>query len=424
MIGVVILVNTLIGFFQEYQAEEAIEALMARAAPEAEVVRKSQERSEYMEMSVPASYVVPGDVVLINQGSKVPADGRLIEAFNLEVDEAMLTGESFSVQKGADTLSGECPIAERTNLVFGGTVVTRRRGRSVVYATGKNTEMGGIATLIMETEKAVSPLQRQMEDLGKKLGLLAVSVASLTLIIGLIVALELHEIFLFALASAVSSIPEGLPAVMSITLAIGVNRMAKRNAIIRRLPAVDTLGAASVICSDKTGTLTTNKMSVQQIVAGDKFIRVTGSGYEPDGEFLLRKEIFDPCDDPDVRTTLLIGALCNDARLIQHRDGTKFWDIRGDPTEAALVVAAVKAGFQKESLEKQYPRIDEIPFSSEAKYMATFHQGSQDSIWVYIKGAPEKVLSRCKYIQKNGETIPLTDQDRQYILDQNKNLAD
>ena len=424
VIGVVILVNTLIGFFQEYQAEEAIEALMARAAPEAEVVRKSQERSEYMEMSVPASYVVAGDVILLNQGSKVPADGRLIEAFNLEVDEAMLTGESFSVQKSADTLFSDCPIAERTNLVFGGTVVTRGRGRAVVYATGKNTEMGGIATLIMETEKAISPLQRQMEDLGKKLGFLAVSVATLTLIIGLVVELALHEIFLFALASAVSSIPEGLPAVMSITLAIGVNRMAKRNAIIRRLPAVDTLGAASVICSDKTGTLTTNKMSVQQIIAGDRLIRVTGSGYEPDGEFLLGTEIINPCDDPDVRTTLLIGALCNDARLIQHRDGTKFWDIRGDPTEAALVVASAKAGFQKEALEKQYPRIDEIPFSSTAKYMATFHQGSQDLIWVYVKGAPEKVLSRCKYIQKNGETIPLTDIDRHHIIEQNKNLAD
>jgi P-type Ca2+ transporter type 2C len=423
VIGVVIIVNTLIGFFQEYQAEEAIEALMARAAPEAEVVRKSQKRSEYVEMSIPASYVVPGDVILLDEGSKVPADARLIEAFNLEVDEAMLTGESFSVQKETEALQGDLSIADRTNLVYGGTVITRGRGRAVVYATGKNTEMGGIATLIMETEKAVSPLQKQTEDLGKKLGMLAVGVATLTLIIGLLVNLELSEIFLFALASAVSSIPEGLPAVMSITLAIGVNRMAKRNAIIRRLPAVDTLGAASVICSDKTGTLTTNKMSVQEIFAGNKLIRISGSGYEPDGDFLYNNEKYDPCEDLDIRTTLQIGALCNNARLIEHRDGTRFWDIRGDPTEAALVVAAAKAGFQKELLEKQFHRIDEIPFSSKAKYMTTFHQGSNDSAWVYVKGAPEKILSCSKYIQDNGEIKPITEEDRRQILDQNRRMA-
>jgi len=423
VIGVVIIVNTLIGFFQEFQAEEAIEALMARAAPEAEVIRKSEKRSEYMEMNVPSSYVVPGDIILLDEGSKVPADGRLIEAFNLEVDEAMLTGESFSVQKAISTLIGERPIAERSNLVFGGTVVTRGRGRAVVYATGKNTEMGEIATLIMETEKAVSPLQRQTEDLGRKLGLLAVGVATLTFVIGLIVSLELQEIFLFALASAVSSIPEGLPAVMSITLAIGVNRMAKRNAIIRRLPAVDTLGAASVICSDKTGTLTTNKMTVQEILAGDKLIHVTGIGYRPDGEFLDNGQAIDPCNDPDLHDTLQIGALCNDARLILHRDGTRFWDIRGDPTEAALVVSAAKAGFQKEALEKRYHRIDEIPFSSKAKYMATFHQSSDDSAVVYVKGAPEKILSCCKFIQKNGETYELTEEDRQLILEHNRRMA-
>lgn len=423
VIGVVIIVNTLIGFFQEYQAEEAIEALMARAAPEAEVVRKSLKRSEYVEMSIPASYVVPGDIILLDEGSKVPADARLVEAFNLEVDEAMLTGESFSVQKETEALQGDLSIADRTNLVYGGTVITRGRGRAVVYATGKNTEMGGIATLIMETEKAVSPLQKQTEDLGKKLGMLAVGVATLTLIIGLSVNLELSQIFLFALASAVSSIPEGLPAVMSITLAIGVNRMAKRNAIIRRLPAVDTLGAASVICSDKTGTLTTNKMFVQEIFAGNKRIRITGSGYEPDGDFLYSNEKIDPCEDLDIRTTLQIGALCNNARLFEHRDGTRFWNIRGDPTEAALVVAAAKAGFQKELLEKQLHRIDEIPFSSKVKYMATFHQGKNDSAWVYVKGAPEKILSSCKYIQVNGEIKPLTEEDRQQILDINRRMA-
>jgi len=423
VIGVVIVVNTLIGFFQEYQAEEAIDALMERVAPEAEVVRRSDEHAQYLEMNVPATYVVPGDVILLDEGTRVPADARLIETFNLEVDEAMLTGESFSVQKEAETLPGERPIADRTNLVFGGTVVTRGRGRAVVYATGKNTEMGSIATLITETEKAVSPLQRQTADLSKKLGLLAVGVASLTLIIGLVVGLDLQEIFLFALASAVSSIPEGLPAVMSITLAIGVNRMAKRNAIIRRLPAVDTLGAASVICSDKTGTLTTNKMSVQEIYTGNKLIHVTGFGYEPEGDFLYNNEEYDPCADPDVYRTLLVGALCNNARLFEHRDGTNYWGIKGDPTEAALVVAAARAGFQKESLENQYHRIDEIPFSSKEKFMATFHKASDDGVWVFVKGAPEKILSYCKHIQVNGETKTLTPDARDEILEQNRRMA-
>lgn len=255
VIGVVIVVNSLIGFFQEYRAEEALEALKAQAALEAEVVRDCPDVGECVEMRIPTAEIVPGDIILLDAGSKVPADARLVEAANLEVEEAMLTGESLSSRKTLAPLTdADLPIADRTNLIYGGTIVTNGRGRAVVYATGARTEMGKIATLIQETEKAESPLQKQTLDLGKKLGLLAVSVSTLTLILGLIQGLPFQEMFLFALASAVSSIPEGLPAVMSITLAVGVNRMAKRNAIIRRLPAVDTLGAATVICTDKTGT--------------------------------------------------------------------------------------------------------------------------------------------------------------------------
>lgn len=423
VIGVVIILNTLIGFFQEYRAEEALEALMSRAAPEAEVVRKPDGSEDYMDKSIPAEYVVPGDIILLDEGAKVPADARLIEAYNLEADEAMLTGESFNVQKTKETLEGDRSVADRTNLVYGGTAITRGRGRAVVYATGEKTELGQIATLIQDTEKVTSPLQNQTGDLSKKLGLLAFGVAALTVIIGLSVALDLQEIFLFALASAVSSIPEGLPAVLSITLAIGVNRMAKRNAIIRRLPAVDTLGAASVICTDKTGTLTTNKMTVQEIFAGDKTIQVTGVGYEPEGKFQFDGNDFDPCDNPDIRLALQIGTLCNNARLIKHKDGEESWDIHGDSTEAALVVAAAKAGFHKERLEQKSHRIDEIPFSSKTKYMATFHQGNDDSAWVYVKGAPEKILNSCKYIQLNGEVQPLTDNKRASILNINKQMA-
>ncbi len=423
VIGAVIIFNTLIGFFQEYRAEEALEALKSQAAPEAEVIRKPEDSEEYIEMTVPAKYVVPGDVILMDEGDRVPADARLIEAFNLEVDEAMLTGESFSVQKETDPLQADLPAADRTNLLYGGTAITRGRGRAIVYATGKSTEMGKISTLIQETEKVQSPLQKQISDLGTKLGIFAFIIALVMVGVGLLVALDLEEIFLFALATAVSSIPEGLPAVMSITLAVGVNRMAKRNAIIRRLPAVDTLGAASVICSDKTGTLTTNKMTVQKIMAGDKLIEISGTGYEPKGNFRFQDDDFDPCEDPDIRLALKIGLLCNDARLTKHRNGEEYWDIRGDPTEAAMIVAAAKAGFNKETQEKKYHRIDELPFSSKTKFMATFHE-HDDEVWAFIKGAPEKILSFCQHIQINGETRKLSEEDREKILEQNYEMAD
>lgn len=424
VIVVVIVLNTLIGFFQEYQAEEALAALKAQAAPEAEVIRKPEDADDYMEMSVPTAYIVPGDVILLDEGTRVPADARLLESFNLEVDEAMLTGESFSVEKSAELLEGELPIGDRLNLVYGGTSITRGRARAIVYATGKDTEMGKIATLIQETEKAESPLQIQTYDLSKKLGLIAFVVALVMVGVGLLVSLDIQDVFLYALATAVSAIPEGLPAVMSITLAIGVNRMAKRNAIIRRLPAVDTLGAASVICTDKTGTLTKNKMTAQKIMAGDKVVDITGTGYTPEGDFRYNDEKFDPCDDPDVRLSLMIGSLCNDSRLTQHRDGRQYWDIKGDPTEAALVVAATKAGFHKEKLEKQYRRIDELPFSSKTKFMATFHDNGDEEVWVFIKGAPEVVLSYCGHIQVDGEQKTMSEDERKKILDHNHDMAE
>ncbi|HDQ72151.1 MAG TPA: HAD family hydrolase [Chloroflexi bacterium] len=424
VIGVVIIVNTLIGFFQEYRAEEALQTLKSQAAPEADVLRDCPDEGDCIEMSVPATEIVPGDVILLDAGAKVPADARLFEAPNLEVDEAMLTGESLSVRKTVEPLEGELPTAERTNLVYGGTIVTNGRGRAIIYATGAQTEMGKIATLIQETEKVESPLQKQTLDLGKKLGILAVSVAAMTLILGIIRGLEWQEIFLFALASAVSSIPEGLPAVMSITLAVGVNRMAKRNAIIRRLPAVDTLGAATVICSDKTGTLTTNQMTVQQIMAGGKTIHVTGVGFAPKGRFERDGERFDPTSDPDVRLALHVGALCNNARLVQHHyNGKVEWEIRGDPTEGAFVVATAKAGQHKEGLEDRFHRIDEIPFSSQRKFMATFHRTSEGRVWVLVKGAPETVLELCPKIRENGEARPLEDEDREHLLDENHRMA-
>ncbi|MFP3896881.1 MAG: cation-translocating P-type ATPase [Anaerolineales bacterium] len=425
VIAVVIVVNTLIGFFQEYQAEEALQALKSQAAPEAEVLRDCPDEGGCIEESVPATQIVPGDVIMLDAGAKVPADARLFEAANLEVDEAMLTGESTTVRKTVEPLEGELPTAERTNLVYGGTMVTSGRGRAVIYASGSQTEMGKIATLIQETEKAPSPLQRQTLNLSKKLGILAVSVATLTLVLGVIRGLDLQEMLLFALASAVSSIPEGLPAVMSITLAVGVNRMAKRNAIIRRLQAVDTLGAATVICTDKTGTLTTNQMTVQRVMAGGETFGVTGVGFAPEGHFQRDGEDVDPTSDPDVRLALHIGALCNDARLVQHYDNDDFtWEIRGEPTEGALVVAAAKAGEHKEETEERFHRIDELPFSSARKFMATFHSTpEEDEAYIFVKGAPETVLDMCTQVREDGAPRPLSDKDRARIMDENNNMA-
>ncbi len=424
VIAAVIVVNSLIGFFQEYRAEEALEALKSQAAPEAEVIRDCPDVGRCLELRIPAAQIVPGDLILLEAGDKVPADARLIEAINLEVEEAMLTGESLPVRKTAAPLEGDLTVAERTNLVYSVSIVTNGRGRAVVYATGAQTEMGKIATLIRQTEKAVSPLQKQTFDLGKRLGLLALGVAALVVVLGLIRGLLLQEVFLFSLALAVSAIPEGLPAVMSITLAVGVNRMARRNAIIRRLQAVDTLGAATVICTDKTGTLTTNQMTVRQIWVSRETIHVTGEGFVPEGRFERDGQPIDPAAHADLLLALRVGVLCNDAHLVLHRhDHSSVWEIRGDPTEGALVVAAAKAGYEREALEAEYHRIDELPFSSKTKFMATFHRGQDGRVWVLAKGAPETILERCPRVHIDGSPQPLTDQARTSILAENQRMA-
>ena len=437
VILVVIIVNTLIGFFQEYKADTAIEALRSQAAPEAEVLRqipdeqgspRAETGRDAVEMRVKTSEIVPGDIILLSAGDKVPADARLLEAFNLRVDESMLTGESVGVGKNTNPLAEELTIAERLNLVYGGTIITEGRGKAVVFATGARTEIGKIATLIQETEKAISPLQRQTLDLGRKLGLLALISASLIFALGLIRGLALQEIFLFALAMAVSSIPEGLPAVMSITLAVGITRMARRNAIIRRLQAVDTLGAATTICTDKTGTLTTNEMTVQQIVAGGQLTSVTGAGFTPVGEFRLDGGIIDPQDEAVLRLALEIGALCTDAHLTRHKlDGDTSddhrWEIRGDPTEGALVVAAAKAELHKGHLEEIYPRIDEIPFTSARRFMATFHHQPDGPVRVYVKGAPDTIIEFCNRTLKGDAIEPLDNAERDAILNENTRMA-
>jgi Ca2+-transporting ATPase len=426
VIGVVILVNSLIGFIQEARAEDALAALMAQAAPEAEALRDCEETGRLTELTVKASQIVPGDIILLEAGAKVPADARLFEAANLNVDESMLTGESVPVSKQVDTLSGELVTAERRNLVYGGTLVTQGRAKAVVFATGRNTEIGKIAHLIAETEKVESPLHRQVARLSRMVGILAATVSVLTVLIGFGRGFEFQEMFLFALAMIVSAIPAGLPAVLSITLAIGVNRMARRNSIIRRLEAVDTLGAATAICTDKTGTLTTNEMTVRQLFTLNELLEVTGPGREPHGEFRHDGETADVARHDGAALALRIGVLCNDSHLTRHEtESGSHWEVRGDPTEGALVVAAAKAHLHKEALEDDEPRIDEVPFSSATKFMATFHRMSGDaaSIRVYVKGAPETVLGMSRWVLAGDEPQEMTDERRQQVLEHNEAMA-
>ncbi|HDQ05926.1 MAG TPA: HAD family hydrolase, partial [Candidatus Bathyarchaeota archaeon] len=424
VVAAVIGFNTAIGVFQEYKAETALQSLKSMAAPEAEVIRDCPERGACTEMRVKTKEIVPGDILLLSTGDKIPADARLFEVTNLEIDESMLTGESTPVRKTVEPLKKDTPVADRTNVAFSGTIVTQGRGKAVVIATGMNTEVGKIAKLIKETEKVETPLKKRTHDLSKKLGLLALLVSSLTFVIGLLRAIELYEIFLFALASAVSAIPEGLPAVMTITLAVGVNRMVKRNAIIRKLQAVDTLGSTTAICTDKTGTLTTNQMTVQKILVGSRIVNVTGVGYAPEGHFEIDDSKLEPKKDEGLALFLQIGALCNDAKLRQHEveDGYR-WEIFGDPTEGALVVAAEKAGLNKYELEEKFPRVDEIPFNPEERYMATFHETSNKDLVVYVKGAPEAILDMCSEILEDGKTKELTSNKKKEILEINTEMA-
>ena len=366
ILGILVL-NAVIGFTQEARAEKAMEALIRMAAPKARVRREGAIKT------VPAREIVQGDIILLETGDKVPADARLIEASNLKINESALTGESVPVDKHSFALDGELPVAERKNQVYMGTIITYGRATAVVTAMGMSTEMGKIATSIQEVKEEKTPLQKSISKLSRYILITFLSVCALLVGVGLLKGLEWTEVFLLAVAAAVSAIPEGLPAVVMVVLAMGMRTMARRNAIIRKLVAVETLGAATIICSDKTGTLTLNQMTVERIYIDGREIEVTGEGYLPEGKFYLDGSTIDPAQDPGLMLHLRIGALCNDAVLTREDD--RCCSIFGDPTEGALVVAAGKVGMGRERLEKRYPRLDEIPFQSEKQYMATLHPG-------------------------------------------------
>jgi Ca2+-transporting ATPase len=424
VIAVVIILNVAIGFFQEYKAETALQALKSMAGPETKVIRKTGQRNESVEAKIKAKDVVPGDIIVLEAGAKVPADARIFQAFNLEIDESMLTGESQAITKNIDALSAELQVADRANMAFSGTIVVQGRGKAVVVATGTKTEIGKIAELIKGTERVETPIQKQTKDLSKKLGLFALLASIVVFVIAVLRGFDIFETFLFALATAVSAVPEGLPAVLTVTLAVGVNRMAKRHALIRKLQAVDTLGSATAICTDKTGTLTTNQMTVRKIYADNRLIDVTGEGFNPEGRFEFENQAIDAAQDKTLSRLLQIGVLCNDATLGRtDKENRVQWGIVGDPTEGALVVAAAKASLNKEKLEASYPRVDEIPFDSKERYMATFHKEAESNIGVFVKGAPEAILPLCTHLLEDGVAKALTKTAKQEFLDVSTQMA-
>lgn len=385
----VLLFNGVFGCMQELRAEKAMEALMQMAAPKTKVRRDGKVKE------ILAKEVVPGDILLMETGDRVPADARLIEVSNLKINEATLTGESMPVEKHTAVLKESLTLADRKNTVYTGTTVSYGRATAVAVSTGMSTELGKIASAIQEVKKEETPLQQSIKKLSRYLIIIVLVIIGILVVAGLLKGLDRLEVLLLAVAASVSAIPEGLPAVVTVVLSLGMRTMARHNAIIRRLMAVETLGSATVICSDKTGTLTMNEMTVRRIFLDNEWIEVTGEGYEPDGEFHRDGQRLSLEKEDVLRFHLKIGALCNDALLTREDER---YSIYGDPTEGALVVAAAKAGMEKGKLEKRTPRLDEIPFQSEKQYMATLHSKDGGGKVVYVKGAAEKLLGFSKYL--------------------------
>lgn len=406
VIFIILVLNSVLGFVQEYKAEKSIEALKKLSALKATVLRNNEVEA------IDAANLVPGDIIILETGAKIPADGRIIEAINFKTQEATLTGESLSVKKDAKAISEKKQVAEQCNMIFAGTIVTDGRSKVIVISTGMNTEFGKIAAMIQELKPELTPLQKKLKQLGQWLGSMTLAICLFVIIGSILHGSNIYNSFLIGLSLAVAAVPEGLPAVVTISLALGVRRMIKKNALIRKLPSVETLGSTTVICTDKTGTLTCNEMTVRKIYVGNKVINVTGTGYNGKGEFLLNGTNF---SSDDLTLILKMGYLNNNSRL--HGN-----NLIGDPTEGALTVSALKAGIEKESIEKKWPRIDEITFSSERKRMTTIHQAEKGKIAI-MKGAPEVVLGLCSKILVNGKIKSLSAQDKKSILAINENFA-
>jgi Ca2+-transporting ATPase len=409
----VVLVNTIIGFIQESNALKAIDALSRVLTVTSTVLRNGQRRS------IPATELTVGDLVLLQSGDKVPADLRLLQIRELKVDESALTGESVSVEKQLATLSADTALADRLNMAYSSTLVTYGSGLGIVVEIGDSTEIGRVNSLLSSTIELETPLTKKISQFSKLLLWVIMGLAAVTFAVGVWREQPLLDMFMASVALAVGAIPEGLPAALTITLAIGVSRMAKRNAIIRKLSAVETLGSTTIICSDKTGTLTQNQMTVQALYAGHQLFDITGSGYKPNGDICLNSKIVIQRDYPVLMECLKAGLLCNDARLIAEPDS---WRIEGDPTEAALLVAAHKAGLHHANVSIAHPRLDAIPFESQHQFMATLHHNQAvDARHVYLKGSLESILARCdKAFDSQMQPIPL---DKALLHQQVEKLA-
>ncbi len=396
-IAVIVLFAVLLGFVQEYRAERAIDALRQMAAPTASVLRDG------LETNIPACDLVPGDIIFLRAGDKIPADARLIEAVNLQIEEAALTGESVPVEKHIAPLDDPEPaLGDRRNIAYAGTAATYGRGRAVVVATGMNTEFGKIAQMLRTVEIGRTPLQENLDKVGRMLGWAALVIAVITVALGLLRGQPFFEMLIFGIALAVAVVPEALPAVVTISLAIGVQRMVRRHALMRRLPAVETLGSTSIICSDKTGTLTKDEMTVRKISVAGQVLEVSGAGYEPHGQYSRDGVPVEPSGE--LKRLLQAAALASDAHVVRSESDGR-WDIKGDPTEGALVVAAANAGLNKADLDAQFPRVNEIPFTSETKRMTTLHT-SRQGVFACSKGAPEVILDSCaRQLTDGGETV-------------------
>ncbi len=413
----IVFLMAVLGFVQEYRAEKSIEALKKLASPKAKVIR------EGVVQVIPARLVVPGDIVMLEEGDRVPADARLVETVDLYVDESMLTGESFPVLKNANIVLPEnTPLAERVNMVFMGTYVTRGRGKAVVTNTGMNTEMGRIAREISEAEIERTPLQKQLEILGRQIGMIILLITGVIFVTGLLMREgTVIDLLITSIALAVAAIPEGLPAIVTVILALGVWRLAKRNAIVRRLSAVETLGAATVICTDKTGTITKNEMTVRKILLGSgEVINVTGEGFSIEGRLVGEGGDLTVGDNSCLRLLLLGAILCNNANVRVEGSNAS---VVGDPLEASLLVLGLKAGMDVEEERKKYVRLKEIPFSSKRKRMTTVHKYDGRKI-VFMKGAPEIVLELCDKIQEGDNVLELDYEKKSIILRNVEELAE
>jgi len=410
----IVILNAILGCVQEMSAERSLAALKKLTTPTSKVIREGTLQT------VASQELVPGDLIVLEAGDLIPADGRISHSIQLSTQEAALTGESMPIHKTIDLLENiDLPIGDRDNMAFMGTVALTGKGNMLVTATGLHTELGKIAELLSKRHEEQTPLQTHLQQLGRKLVYLCLSIVAIVFVLGMLRGIPFLDVLLTATSLAVAAVPEGLPAIVTIALAVGVRKMAKRKALIRRLPSVETLGCASVICTDKTGTLTKNEMSVRKLWVDKQEIEVSGSGYVPEGTFTRKGQAISPQDDSDLNKLLEIGILCNSANLTHNEEG---WQITGDPTEGALIVLAEKGGIKKQEVEKEHPILGEVPFDSERKRMSILRKTEQGSI-LFVKGAPDIILNLCQTILLEGKKQQLSDLLKKEVSEANHLFA-